>query len=64
MNFQDYTIFALVNGEEQLIIEKTDKNTFEKAVKWCKEKGFKITRTYTPKDSMDFNSLFIKAINI
>ena len=64
MNFKDYTIFALVNGEEQLIIEKTDKNTFETALKRCKMKGFKITRTYTPNDSLDFKKDLIGSINI
>ena len=64
MNFTDYTIFALVNWEEKLIIERATKEIYLTALKRCAFKGYKITRTYTPEDSLDFKQDLIRSINI
>ena len=62
-----FTIFGLKNGEpawaEELLVDTTDENLFNRCMEIAPKKGYKITRVYKPETKLSAPD-FTKAINV
>lgn len=58
-----YTVFIKKNGDEQLLVETTDKGYYELGKQWALENGYTITREYFPWTNLDAPD-FAKTLNI